>query len=250
MKQFGLFVAAGTIVILAAGQAPSQNQGPPQANSQAGQAGQAASTKVTYKPPDRKAPGSRIGSSTRGTVDSDLTIEVLAPDDHIGWSTVSQPILYGYLSRPVTLPLELTIDTHELGNRHEPLLELMLNQDRPAGIFSINLHDLGVRLTPGVDYRWSVAVIINPDQRSSDLIASGLIRYVPPPPAFASAVTGLQGGALMRSYAEHGYWYDTIRAVSQGAGRQPDWRQQRADLLDQISLPGPAAWDRLAELKE
>jgi hypothetical protein len=243
MKQSGLFVVAGIILILSAGQSLGQDQRAPQANSQAEQS---ASTKVTYNPPNHDAPGSRIGASARGSVDSDLTIEVLAPDDHIGWSAVSQPILYSYLSRPVTLPLELTIDTHELGKQREPLLELTLHQDRPTGIFSLNLHDLGVRLKPGVDYRWSVAVVINPDQRSSDLIASGLIRYVPPPPAFASTVARLQGVALTRLYAEHGYWYDAIRAVSEGIDRRQDWRQERADLLDQISLPGPAAWDRLA----
>jgi len=247
MKRFSLFVIAGVVAGLAARQAAGENKGILQANSQSAQA---ASKTVTYNPPDRKAPSSRIGASTRGTVDHDLTIEVLAPDDHIGWSASSQPVLYGYLSRPVKLPLELTTDTHELGRLGEPLLERTLKQDRPAGIFSIDLHDFGVRLASNVTYRWSVAVIFDPDQRSSDLIASGLIRYVPPPAAFASAATRLQGDALTSAYAEHGYWYDTIKAVSQGAGRRPDWRQQRADLLDQIRLPGPAASDRLAELKE
>jgi len=140
MKQSGPFIAAGIFLILCAGQALGQNQKAPQADSQAGQA---ASTKVTYNPPNHDAPDSRIGASARAPVDSDLTIEVLAPDDHIGWSAVSQPILYSYLSRPVTLPLELTIDTHELGKQRQPLLELTLHQDRPAGIFSLNLHDLG-----------------------------------------------------------------------------------------------------------
>jgi hypothetical protein len=209
-----------------------------------------ASTRVTYIPPNRKTPGGRIGAGTRGTMDHTLTIEVLAPDDHIGWSATAQPTLYFYLSQPVTLPLEVTIDTHELGKQREPLLEVTLDQDRPAGILPIDLRDYRVRLAPEVVYRWSVAVITDPNQRSSDLIASGLIQHVPPPPDFAKAVTPLRGDALMRSYAERSYWYDAMKTVSQGAGRQPDWRQQRADLLEQVNLPIPAASDRKAELKQ
>ena len=208
------------------------------------------SMRVTYNPPNRKTPGGRIGASTRGAVDHGLTVEVLAPDDHIGRSANAQPTLYFYVSQPVTQPLEVTIDTDELGKQRSPLLEVTLNHARPAGIYPIDLRDYRVWLAPEVIYRWSVAVVTNPDQRSSDLIASGLIQHVPPPPDFTKAVTQLRGDALIRSYAERGYWYDAIKAVSQGAGRQPDWRRQRADLLDQVRLPSPAAWDRIAPSKE
>jgi hypothetical protein len=250
MKKFSLFVVAGVAMILAAGSAPGQNKSGQNQSGQSQNSGQAnkdvaqAANRITYNPPNRKAPEGRIGASTRGGANRDLTIEVLAPNDHIGQSASSQPVLYGYLSRPITQPLELTIDTHELGQPHEPLLEVMLNQDRPAGIFALDLHDFGVRLSPGVIYRWSIAVIVDPDQRSGDLIASGLILHVPPPPDFAATSARLQGDALTRSYADHGYWYDAIKAVSQGSNRQSDWHQQRADLLDQVSLPAPAALDR------
>jgi len=246
MKHLSLLLIAG--VVLAADPSVGQNQKAQQANGQSSQA--VASSRVTYTPPNRKTPGGRIGGSTRGAVDHALTVEVLAPDDHVGWSATAQPTLYIYLSQAVTQPLEVTIDTDELGKRHEPLLEVTLDQDRPAGILPINLRDYRVRLAPDVIYRWSVAIVTNPNQRSSDLIASGLIQHVPPPPDFAKAVTNLGADALMRSYAERGYWYDAIKTVSQGAGRQPDWRLQRADLLDQVHLPSPAASDRMAELKQ
>jgi hypothetical protein len=245
MKQLSLLLVAG--VILATDPSFGQNQKAQQANGLSSQT--AASKRITYTPPNRKTPGGRIGASTRGAVDHTLTVEVLAPDDHIGWSATAQPTLYFYLSQPVTQPLEVTIDTDELGKQREPLLEVTLDQDQSTGIFPINLRDYGVRLAPEVIYRWSVAIITNPNQRSSDLIASGLIQHVPPPTDFASAATHLQGDALVRSYAERGYWYDAIKTVSQAAGRQPDWRQQRADLLDQVRLPGPADWDRMAEPK-
>jgi hypothetical protein len=266
MKKLSSLIVAG--VILAAGPSFGQNQkaqkdqktleildedqktnGPsPQATEEAKEDTEA--TRVTYNPPNRKTPGGRIGASTRGAMDRGLTVEVLAPDDHIGRSATAQPTLYYYLSQPVTLPLEVTIDTDELSGRSQPVLEVTLNQNRPAGIFPIDLRDYKARLAPEVVYRWSVAVVTNPEQRSSDLIASGLIQYVPPPPDFTKAAAQLRGDALMRSYAERGYWYDAIKTVSQGAGRQPDWRLQRAGLLDQVRLSGPAAWDRTAPMKQ
>jgi hypothetical protein len=242
MTRLSLVVAAGIALVLAADPAVGQNQGARPANSLSAQA---ATARITYNPPDRQAPGGRIGASTRSTMYRDLNIEVLAPDDHVGWSAAAQPVLYYYLSRLVNLPLEVTIDTHELGRQREPLLEMTQTLDRPAGIHAINLRDFGIRLTPQVVYRWSVAIIVNPDQRSSDLIASGLIMHVPPPANFANAVARQQDDVLMRSYAEHGYWYDAIKAVSQAADRRPDLRQQRADLLDQVSLADAAAFDRL-----
>ena len=110
--------------------------------------------------------------------------------------------------------------------------------------------DYRVRLLRGSNISLSVTIVTDPISGQFDLIASGLIQHVPPPPDFTKAVTQLRGNALIRSYAERGYWYDAIKAVSQGAGRQPDWRRQRADLLDQVRLPSPAAWDRIAPSKE
>jgi hypothetical protein len=142
--------------------------------------------------------------------------------------------------------MEFTIDTQDLGTTHEPLLEVTLNQGRPAGIFALDLRDFGVRLTPGVDYRWSVAVIVDPNQRSGDLMASGLIRYVKPPSDLLATTTRLKGDARVRFYAEHSYWYDALKAVSDGSDRRAGWRQRRADLLEQVSLLDLAALDRSA----
>jgi hypothetical protein len=196
----------------------------------------ASAKAITYNPPKRSAPAGRVGGSTRGTAKSDLVVEVLAPD-HVGLSAVDQPVLYWYLSRPVTAPLEITIDTVEL-SAAGPLLEKTLDKPWPAGISALSMRDMGVRLKPGVTYRWSAAVITDPAHRSVDVVASGLIQYVRP-------ATGLpRADDEARIYAESGYWYDAVNALSRGIERRPDRRRERADLLEQVGLAAPAAFDR------
>jgi len=200
---------------------------------------------VTYHPPQRGAPIDRVGGSTRGTTESALTVEVLAPN-HIGLSAVDQPVLYWYLSRAVTAPLEITIDTPDL-SASGPLLETTIERGRPAGISAFALRDAGVRLKPGVTYRWSVAVVVDPAQRSNDMIASGLIEHVPPPADLARSVARADDETTTRFYAERGYWYDALTAVSRSVERRPERRGERADLLEQVGLAEPAAFERSAK---
>jgi hypothetical protein len=199
---------------------------------------------VIYQPPQRGAPIGRTGGSTRGTTESRLTVEVLAPN-HIGLSAVDQPVLYWYLSRAVTAPLEITIDTLDL-SADGSLLEMTIDRGRPAGISSLALRDAGVRLKPGVTYRWSVAVVVDSAQRSNDTIASGTIEYVPPPAALARSVARADEETAARFYADHGYWYDALALLSRNVERRSDRRAQRANLLEQEGLAEPAAFERSA----
>ena len=93
-----------------------------------------------------------------------------------------------------------------------------------------------------VIYRWSVAVVLDSAQRSTDVTASGLIRHVRSAPGPASA----DPESIARILAEKGYWYDALTALSLDIDRQPARRKQRADLLEQVGLTAPAAYDRAA----
>ena len=167
---------------------------------------------------------------------TDVVVEVLSPDDHVGLSAVDQPVLYWYLSRTVDRPVEVAIDTVVL-SAAAPLVETTLKKSWPAGISALSLHDLGVRLKSNVTYRWSVAVVIDSAQRSTDVTASGLIQYVRPTSRPASS----DPEDAARLNAEKGYWYDALAAISRDIDRRPEHRSQRADLLEQVGLAAPAA---------
>jgi hypothetical protein len=230
LGEFGLaFVIALSVAV------PAGHAQPPPAGTKA------AAKPFTYNPPSRSAPVGRVGGSTRGLPGTEVVIEVLSPDDHVGLSAVDQPVLYWFLSRPVDWPVEVTIDTAEL-SAAAPLVETTLKKSWPAGISALSLRDLGVRLKPGVTYRWSVAMVVDPAQRSSDVTASGLIQYVRP----ASGPVSPDPESAARLNAEKGYWYDALAALSRDVERRPDRRTQRADLLEQVGLAVPAAFDLAA----
>ena len=189
-----------------------------------------------YTPPKRGAPGGRIGGGTRGIQRDMFSLLVLAPD-HTGLTSLAQPILYWFVSSDLaSTSAELTVMDPE---GTQPLLETRLSPPLKTGVHSFRLADHGVRLSPGVPYRWFVALVVDPDRRSKDILAGGFIEFVPTPEGVAKKVSAANKAELPRLYAEAGLWYDAIAAISQLIEAAPEdagLKQQRAALLEQAGL--------------
>jgi len=196
-----------------------------------------------YRPPLRGAPAARIGGGTRGIGDMTLELVALAPD-HTGLTTKEQPTLYWYVSKPVPSHLEVTVINDEA---IDPALEQEVQSPRQGGIQRLDLAKTGTRLKPGVEYRWFVSVIADPDQRSNDVVASGTIERITPDNALKSRIAGADERSLARIYAEQGIWYDTIDALSRMIDKYPGdsaLREQRTAILEQVGLKDAAAYTR------
>ena len=109
----------------------------------------------------------------------------------------------------------------------------------------LRLAEHGVRLAPGVQYRWFVALIPDADNRSQDVIASGSIQRIEPPAALQAqlAQTGKADAPFIYAAGR-----DLVRCAgrtSQSKSRRPRptrcVRQQRAELLAQVELAEVAA---------
>lgn len=198
-----------------------------------------------YKPPLRGAPKGRVGGGTRGLPGGVASVSVLAPD-HSGLTTQEQPALYWYLSQPTTTPIELTIIEDWA---IKPVLETRLPAPKNAGVQRVRLSQHGVRLQPGVTYRWFVALVPDAENRSKDILAGGLIERSD----FSEKVRAqlAQGGPRQAPYilAEAGIWYDALSAISDMIDASPNddaLKQQRAALLEQVGLQEIANYDRRA----
>ncbi len=198
-----------------------------------------------YQPPMRgSASSGRIGGGTRGAADGpSVTLEVLAPD-HAGLTVSAQPTLYWFVSQRIETDAELTIvdDTSV-----DPLLELKLTPPIEPGIHALSLEEHGIQLAPNVPYQWFVAVVVDPSQRSYDVIAGGEIERVAQTSELASQLRSVGTQETPQAYAEAGIWYDALDGLSTQIGNSPNdagLRQQRAALLDQVGLPGAAAYER------
>lgn len=205
---------------------------------------ESVATPLTYKPPQRGAPGGRTGGGTRGPAESMPALAVLAPKEHTGLTINAQPVLYWYLGHAAPHPIYVTLIDRQ---RVQPLLEVRLEPPIQPGMHRVALADYNLRLTPGVPYDWSVAVVLDATQRSQDIVVSGTIELVAPPDALVGQLAQAGTPASVRLYAEAGLWYDAIATLStliDSAPQDTALRQQRAALLAQEHLPEAAAYDR------
>jgi hypothetical protein len=204
---------------------------------------------VSYKPPMRGAPLTRVGGGSRGVGTAALAVNVLAPSD-TGLTTQEKPTIYWFASQPIDKPVELTItSTASLQEAATPLLEITLKPPVAKGIHALRLADHGIALKPGVEYQWFVAVVNNPAQRSHDVLAGGTIKLAPDAAAVQARIQQASQAQRAAVYAEAGIWYDAIDQLStqisaDRANRQ--LREQRAALLEQVGLREAAAFDRSA----
>jgi hypothetical protein len=195
-----------------------------------------------YAPPPDAREGVRVDVGLRGKDDTVLSFSVLAPD-HVGWTTKEQPSLFWYQSRPVQAKFELSVVQE---NQSKPVFAFRLDESARPGIQRLRLSEHDVRLQTGVEYEWVVALVFDPTNRSQDIIASGLIKRVNPPPAFAAKLPGTTPAQLPFLYASAGIWYDAVEALADLIEAQPEnrlLRRQRASLLEQVKLSSAAAYD-------
>jgi hypothetical protein len=203
--------------------------------------GEAPAPVPVYRPPTRGAPAGRVGGGTRG-LPGRVAVAVLAPD-HVGLTTREQPTLHWFLTPDATAPVEITVVDPA---RSQPLLALTLPPPVRAGIHGVRLADHGVRLSPGIQYQWSVAVVLDPDRRSRDVVASGAVERVEPPEPVRARAGQATAAELPFVYADAGLWYDAVTALSERVEAAPGDetpRRQRAALLEQVGLREAAAFD-------
>jgi hypothetical protein len=189
-----------------------------------------------YKPPSRGAPGGRVGGGTRGPQGNFFVLSVLAPD-HSAFTTSEQPSLYWFISGSTSLPVELTVmDPQGV----QPILETRVPAPVKPGVQRLRLADYNVRLSPGVAYRWFVAVVPDADRRSKDILAGGAIERVETPEELKAKLAQTAKKDQPSVYAEAGIWYDALGTISdliEAAPQDQDLRKQRTAMLAQVGLP-------------
>ena len=186
-----------------------------------------------YRAPAAHAQPRRVGGSARALAPRLPAIVVLAPD-HLGLTHSEQPTLYWFISEPTAARIELTLTEPGV---EAPLLETVLPV-AAAGIQSIDLRALGIRLERGIEYEWSVALVTDPAQRSRDIVSGGAIMRIESVPLDGEDVAAL---------AERGLWYDLLMALDRRTHRYPQDsgpRGQLAAVLEQAGLGDVAEFER------
>jgi len=156
---------------------------------------------IIYKPPKRGAPGGREGAGTRGFREALPTLAVLAPQDHTGLTAQEQPVLYWYLSQETRHPVEVILTDRQ---SIKPLLAIRLNPPLQPGMQRVRLADYNLCLTPGVLYKWSVSLVRDATQHSSDILTAGTIDRVELPNELRRQLVHANKMTSARLYARAG----------------------------------------------
>ena len=197
------------------------------------------STTLVYVPPDLGAPPTRTLAAVRGLGEAPVS-QVLA-SEQTGLTRAAQPTLFWYLGGPTELPVVLTL-IDEQGV--EPLLEVDLGRVAEPGLHAVDLAAYDVQLEPGRVYQWSIAQVVDPDQRSADIVTSGTLERRPPDAELDAALDGADPAARLAALARHGYWYDLLaelEAQIAAGGEAGALRALRGELLAQVKLADIAA---------
>ncbi|KPK21070.1 MAG: hypothetical protein AMK69_22655 [Nitrospira bacterium SG8_3] len=206
---------------------------------------QVASTRQEplYRPPQRGAPGGRVGGGTRGPSMAFPLLWALVPD-HVGLSTEAQPQLVWYLSKATAYPLEFTV-IDETGVT--PILETRLSSPVEGGVHVIRLADYDLKLEKGKTYQWFVSLISDPAHRSTDIIVGGMIQVSDVPASLGENVRKATPVEATRLLAQAGFWYDAMGVISTSLQSHPsdaEMHALRASLLEEVDLSTPAQVDR------
>lgn len=195
-----------------------------------------AETEQAFRPPVTGLPRT-VGGAVRGFEPGSPELAVVAPPT-AAWSATAQPTLYWFLSAPTLAHLELVV-MEETSER--PLVQRPLPPPERDGLQAIALAELGVRLEPGRDYEWTIAVVTDPEHPSRDVVAGGALRYQPPAPALSERLRTGQPAEEPALYAANGYWYDAVHLLAQalaaGGAQRGEAGQRLARLLREGELP-------------
>jgi len=222
------------VLVLGLSLSASATEPAPDADKNAGESADRKDrdAKAIYRPPVRGNPRGRVGGGVRGVGAGAPVLFSLVPE-HTGQTLAEQPSLFWYLDGApppqAAIVFALTDEAHI-----DPLIEVELGRPERGGIQRIDLSGRGVRLAPGTEYEWSVALVVDPERRSSDVVTVGWIERVEAPADLPPDVR-----ADVRRLAASGLWYDALATASDrvaAAPADPAPRVLRNQLLREVGL--------------
>jgi hypothetical protein len=192
---------------------------------------------VQYIAPKGGRPARTVAGATRGAADRMPALYVLVPD-HVGYTTSAQPSLFYFVdgAPPAGTQVEFTlIDDESI----EPNVKATLPAPTSPGIQRVDLTKHGFNLKPGVEYEWSISILVDPDDPAKDVVATGWIQRTERSSDLSARIGTAKPDETIGIYAGEGLWYDALTSLGDQIASNPDdpqLTQARANLLKQVGL--------------
>lgn len=166
-----------------------------------------ADAPILFKPPSSGAPTTQRGGGTRGSSNTSVTIQALVPKEHVALTAQESPTVYWSISQAAPYNIEFSLSVENTG---ETIIEETLPPVSKSGIQAIKFADLNAKLQEETTYLWSIALVIDPNDRSKDILMSTAIRR-------EHTVIDLNDAPQL---AQAGFWYDTLQYVTEKKSSQ------------------------------
>ncbi|RMH64960.1 MAG: DUF928 domain-containing protein [Cyanobacteria bacterium J003] len=174
-----------------------------------------------FTPPrNLSRPGNREGAATRGvckvqTAADEPDLTTLVPASNIGLTAMNRPPFYWYLPANNYQALEFALFQSLADGRQVPIYKQQFPIANRPRLDSMTLPGEVPPLQEGVDYRWTVTLICNPNDPDPSQIrfAEGWVQRVALPATLEKQL--LKAKPLQRYdlLASHGLWYDALDAL-------------------------------------
>jgi len=195
--------------------------------------------------PTRTQSGATRGVRGCSVAEQAPPLVAVVPDNTFGVTLKSHPTFLFYLPAitPGTTPPPVEFVIRDLDDND--IYKARFTTDGSGGIASITLPESsGVKgLELNQDYKWSVAMICQMNDRGKDLVTEGLIQRISVPSALSPAAmmgkSAIEQAELLRNAS---IWYDAVALMAENQRTSPGLTQwggllQAVGLRDLISQP-------------
>jgi len=203
---------------------------------------------ASLDPPVYLMPGLAVGPARTNVVirrgRPDLPVLRALVPNHTGLTIRESPVLYWFVSTSTEFGVGFAlVDKKSI----DPVLEFTVDGPVIAGIHAVDLADHGVKLAPGLSYKWFVSISTDAERSAHDLVSGGVIERIEPPESLSTDLDTGRPSQRGHTLAAHGIWYDALDFFSGWIEQDPaevSLREQRAGLLEQVDLPEVARYER------
>lgn len=176
----------------------------------------------TFVPPQRGLPGRREGGGTRDPRacirGNPGQLVALLPDTNLGLTTASHPEFFWFIPRTRAQQAEFTLYTVDakLANQsivHKAIFEV----PSTPGVYSFKL-PANANIPPlnvGQDYRWTLTLLCELNNRRRDIKVEGWVQRVVPDGSIAKQLRTADPRARVELLAKNGLWFDTLTTLAE-----------------------------------
>ncbi|MEG5175264.1 DUF928 domain-containing protein [Microcoleus sp. B3-D7] len=189
-------------------------------------------------------------TKARPKCDDNRKLKALVPESQIGRTVSEYPVFFFYLPKTDALLAEFALED-EKGNF---IYQTTLKINNTSGVMSVSIppNKNVPPLEAGKSYRGFIALICDPEDRSGDSVATGIVRRVELSADILRELDAADPRQKTVIYAENGIWQDALSTLAAARRANPNDAELAADwesLLDSVTL-GKIAKEPIVEMEQ